>query len=553
MNLNSTIIRSSESSIQSHLRNYYSKIKNTQKFLISELFDSYKQCNPALHQFINSETVDISVLNYCIPRLPGQIHKIKRIIMCQDISQLGNIDISAMETVTSPSRRRLYYYDKINQTLIAIITSDSDIDDLLNCLIAYQIERQKISNLSVNDFNQLLNSDNYRLLNINADSWTKLKSVLGENWKEDLNSFYQYVDIEILPTELNDNLYQSIYTDWWKKVSINSLVFDLANTPLYFVSSNSHSLVNLVSGYANQIQDKIITFIEKNIPDLYLEWQKLKSGDNQLRVIDFLYYISSVYFSKSLQDSISKTNYEQSLGVKTIKPQSNFQCLAQLIPVSTLAKSSYLDPNLTIKNIDIIKNSRSFILNIEYPLGYSAYFLLKELLPILKKLNGVYIIGKAAILTGSVGDIQIPNIVFDERTNNIFYPKNIFNDNFSFSPIKSSILKDQKSISVYGTFLENAQQINNYIESDFNIIEMETGPYLTAIYQHLSNLTEQPHSVISHLDNLPFDTGIINYASDNPLSKNLGESSLALRGVEPTYLATLSVIQRIIDLESIKI
>jgi hypothetical protein len=553
MNGDGLNIKSSEKTIQEHIRRYYSNLHSGEEILVSSFFDTYRQSHPSLHKLADLPQTDVDALSYCLPRLPDCIFKTKKLIISQNIDQLKslNIDISSWESIVAPARRRQIYFDKISQTMVAFISSDSDIDDLVNCLISFQIERDKFSNLAPNDLNQVLNSDDYQLLGLTDIDWTKLKSKLGINWKEHLSLYSQYYDITIRSTLGDDTIYSTNASAWWQKVCTGSLIFEFAHTPIYFVSSNLHSFPNLVGGYANQKQDQIITYIEKSHPDLYLEWQKLKSGQNQLRVIDFLYYISSRYFTDLPKEQIAKTNFEESLGIRTIKPQSELTCTAQLIPVSAIVKSNYRDPNLVIRDHDKLMNSRGYILNIDYPLGFSAFYLFRELLSTLNQLKGAYIIGKAAILAGAVGDIQIPKIVFDERTNNIFYPKNVFNDGFPFTAFQSSILKDQKSISVYGTFLENESQLHNYIESGFNIIEMESGPYLAAIYQHDQNLTDIPHNIVAHLDNLSFDLGLINYASDNPLSQNLGEGNLTLKGIEPTYLAILSVVQRIIDLESV--
>jgi len=86
--------------------------------------------------------------------------------------------------------------------------------------------------------------------------------------------------------------------------------------------------------------------------------------------------------------------------------------------------------------------------------------------------------------------------------------------------------------------LENLEQLKQYHQNGFNLIEMESGPYLRAIKEKFSDL-----------NHLPFDFGIVNYASDNPLSQTLGEGPLNLRGIEPTYLAALAIVQRIIEQE----
>ena len=68
---------------------------------------------------------------------------------------------------------------------------------------------------------------------------------------------------------------------------------------------------------------------------------------------------------------------------------------------------------------------------------------------------------------------------------------------------------------------------------------MESGHYLHALDEYYKN----------NLINLPLELGIINYASDNPLVENLTKESLALRSIESTYLPSLTILQRIIDLE----
>ena len=50
---------------------------------------------------------------------------------------------------------------------------------------------------------------------------------------------------------------------------------------------------------------------------------------------------------------------------------------------------------------------------------------------------------------------------------------------------------------------------------------------------------------------LPFDLGIMHYASDTPLSKgkNLGASTLSYFGMDPTYATSIATLRRILELE----
>ena len=51
---------------------------------------------------------------------------------------------------------------------------------------------------------------------------------------------------------------------------------------------------------------------------------------------------------------------------------------------------------------------------------------------------------------------------------------------------------------------------------------------------------------------IPFDLGIIHYASDTPLSKgkNLGAGSLSYYGMDPTYASAIAILRRLLIREA---
>ena len=81
-------------------------------------------------------------------------------------------------------------------------------------------------------------------------------------------------------------------------------------------------------------------------------------------------------------------------------------------------------------------------------------------------------------------------------------------------------------------------------------IEMEAGPYLSAISE-LFRPTRHPVDEIINLYGLPFDLGILHYASDTPLTKggNLGAGTLSYFGVDSTYATSLAILRRIMQKE----
>jgi len=546
-------LRASEEAIEDHCRFYNQALEQGTEIKVSSLVESYKKMSPSLHRKVNRlRVIDAAALTYSLDRLPGCIWQVKKVILVQnenDLAQTG-FRIKSSEKVFSKRRRRRSLFDSSKGALGFFITSSSGIDDLINALIAYQIEWQKVSLLLKRREEKFIDKEQFSWLGIGQEEWGRIKIALGDNWQEKILSVGRgSVDMSMQMVNNYRLGYRQIAQEWWKETTNVFSAIDAKAKPVYFVSSNLHSLANLISGFVREKQVEIFNYIEENYGQLYQEWLKVKSGENQLRVNDFLYFLSKIYFQDNPEAFKEKIDFEANLGIRQIKSSSGLVCDVQLIPVSAIGQSSSLDPNLKINNHRKIFRSEGLIINIEYPLGNAAYFILSEILENLSQLKGVYIIGKAAILSGSVGDLQIPAVVFDERNDKIFFIKNIFNEEFALKALQSEILKEQKAVSVRGTFLENQKQLERYNKAGFNIIEMESGPYLTALSE-AQTVESLSRGGVFHLDNLPWELGIINYASDNPfLEKSLGEGSLALEGIEPTYLASLAVLERIIEKE----
>ena len=65
-------------------------------------------------------------------------------------------------------------------------------------------------------------------------------------------------------------------------------------------------------------------------------------------------------------------------------------CDAQVIPVSSLSESQFVDPALIINDKQKLANSKAVIINIDYPLGLTAYLLLSQILKTLHRLAGLF-------------------------------------------------------------------------------------------------------------------------------------------------------------------
>jgi hypothetical protein len=189
--------------------------------------------------------------------------------------------------------------------------------------------------------------------------------------------------------------------------------------------------------------------------------------------------------------------------------------------------------------------------NIDYPLGLGAYHILSKISELAARILGVYILGKAATLNGVIGDVMIPTVVHDEHSRNTYIFSNAFQAEHVTPYITyGSVLDNQKSVTVRGTFLQNAEYMDVFYREGYTDIEMEAGSYLSAVYE-MFRPKRHPWDEIVNMYTLPFDLGLMHYASDTPLSKgkNLGASTLSYFGMDPTYGTTVAALRRIMELE----
>jgi len=543
--------------IELHVRTYRSALKSTLEVTINSLINTHLKMHSILHpDGSNSEKIDASSLSYCLLRLPVSIDKTQRVIMGQNLdifTQAGFKDLNSWPKVKATARRRTTHFHSTQKILAYFIASISDIDDLINILIAYQIEWNKfhqLLNLQYQNYSSLekdLDSSEFtKKLNLKPIQWQNIKTALGKNWQLRLKTIYKNeanLRVQLLAGSWVN--YTKSTQRWWKNIASSlSPKLHISHQQIYFVSSNKHSLLNIYTGFALRHQKEILSLFQKDHPEI--------NPSKLLDIKDLAYFAFKYYLEN---ENLKKlfTKYQQDLGIISI-PNSNYLDIdVQIFPIKSLVNSKFLDPRLKITRPQKIKESKALILNIDYPLGFAAYQILSEVMENVEKIKGVYVLGKAAVLNGEIGDIVIPRLVFDEHTQNSYIFKNCFNSFFPFINNQGSILTNQKSVSTLGTFLENKALINTYSKNDLTIIEMESGPYLNAVTEATYD-QQAPKSTVIDLNNAPFDLGIINYTSDTPFSslQNLGGSDLGINGIEPVTLGSLAILQRIINLEEEK-
>jgi hypothetical protein len=242
---------------------------------------------------------------------------------------------------------------------------------------------------------------------------------------------------------------------------------------------------------------------------------------------------------------------ETAHGITRVMAVHAFDIEAQVVELSQLDPQRF-DPRLMPSgDNNFLRTSNAYLVNIDYPLGLGAYNVLSKMAEHIPEILGVYIMGKAATLNGVIGDVMIPSVVQDEHSQNTYLFENCFTAP-DVTPwlIYGTVLDNQKALTVLGTFLQNANLMDVMYREGYTDIEMEAGPYLSAIYE-MTRPKRHPVNEIVNLQGASFDIGILHYASDTPLSKgrNLGAGALSYRGMDSTYAASVAILRRIFALE----
>lgn len=558
-----------------YTRTYYSLLRTTDAVQIRTLEETHIGMQSSLHTEATKQKPDMAAFIYGSLRLPRCILDTRLILMGQSDEVFhgrGYPDVETWQSVTAQARRRRMFFDG-KETLAAYIASISDVDDIVPTLTAFQIEWNKMHDLiglqaglaqrlrewvvsrqPGAPFDADLMEETRRVLQLSARDWQRLERVWNEDFPELLCRIADHHKRMAVSLLAGSHIaYRRATQQWWNQV-IQHVDFDLSARPTYFVSSNTHSLVNMLTGFALRHEDRLLAYLESgDDPALSEEAERIRRREVRSNWANFLYYVLKNYLTTQEGADLraARKAYEVAHGITRVFSQHTFDLEVQVIELGRLTPE-HADPRLQDLPLERLRDSQAIILNIDYPLGFAAYHLLTRLAVNIGELRGAYVIGKAATLNGRIGDVLIPNTVYDEHSRNTYLFGNVFTAR-DVSPylVYGDVLDNQRAIAVWGTFLQNRAYMEGFLDAGYTDVEMEAGPYLSALYEFIRP-RRYPVNEIVNLYRAPFEIGVLHYASDTPMSKgkNLGAHNLSYFGMDPTYASTVAVLRRILRLET---
>lgn len=563
-----TVPSTASEEVELYLRTYYSLLRSTSEVQIRTLEEVHAGMGSLLHPGAREIAPDMAAFIYSLLRLPEEIIQARLVVLGQsmDVFKRGGYSgIEDWEAVYAVARRRRCLYDG-NETLACFIASRSDIDDVIPLLTAFQIEWNKFhlllqrlpASIKLSDYGE---DPAYQqnLADALQISWEDLQRLSAIWWEEFIPNLKRIAEapckmrVQLLSGSFNE--YRRATNSWWD--NIERLFPDLIERPVYFISSNSHSLANVLSGFALRRRREVLDFLgHSENRALLKEWKDIQSGKVPSSEQNFLYYAMRKYQDTEAGEDLAAEQLaaERECGFLRIYSEYSFDVEAQVFELSRLC-GERADPRLPRQDLDFLKDSDALIFNIDYPLGLAAYNILSKVAESVGGVLGVYVMGKAAALNGVIGDILIPSVVHDEHSQNTYLFPNCFAA-ADVAPylVYGTVLDNQKAVTVRGTFLQNARYMDVFYREGFTDIEMESGSFLSAVYE-MFRPVRHPANEIVNLYGITFDLGLAHYVSDTPLSKgrNLGAGSLSYFGLDSTYAVTIAILRRIIQVERMRL
>jgi hypothetical protein len=547
--------------VELYQRTYNTLLRSSGETHLRVLESAHRQMGSSLHPLADSDEPDLGAFIYAIRRLPDGIVGARLVIMGQEteVFARNGIVIDDWEETDAPARRRRWH-DAGDGTHAVLLASGSDVDDLIPTLVALQIEwnklriRQRAAGWPPDESPTA--EACAEALGGSPDDWRRLRQAWGERFDERLRLISERrMNMRVRMLGGTQVGYARMTRRWWQPVHDSLAEQGLGEAPMYFVSSNTHSLVNIVTGVAAEREEVLVKFVESLPEDDILreELTAFREGRTEGSWENFLYFVARLYFdSHGEEGRRGRRRSEQESGISHLRSTTALRVPAQIIPLAEL-KPDRLDPRLGDVDAEALGESEAVVVNIDYPVGLAAYNILREVAIDAAMLKGVYVLGKAATLNADVGDVMLSSVVHDEHSGSTYWLDNAFGvDDLAGDLRFGSGLDNQRAVTVKSTFLQNRAYLDFYYREAFTVVEMEAGPYCNALYE-IADADRHPVGEAVNFSKLPVDFGIIHYASDTPYTqaRTLGARGLSYYGMDSTYASSLAILRRVFRLEGV--
>ena len=371
--------------VEMYIRTYNTLLRSSGEISLKALVQAHYNIDSSLHPEARSPYPDMSAFIYSVLRLPAEIIHCNLVLLGQaeKVFVQQGFHVDSWEAVTASARRRKWFYDG-KETLAAYVASVSDTDDIIPILVAFQIEWNKIYYLLNADPTtmQLLETRMDRTspvfteitkvlrerLHIRVDDWRRLELIWGDRLWENLHTIGRLRKSFALRFLGGSHVgYVRATREWWEPVESLLDTHALQDRPVYFVSSNTHSLVNLMSGSLLNREAELTRFaLSGEDPYLADECRKLQQGIVPGNWQNFLFFAAREWVRTPAGKEFARNRLreEQERGIWHVGARHGLEIDAQIFELAKLHHRE-VDPRCRMPFMDHLAKSQAIILNID--------------------------------------------------------------------------------------------------------------------------------------------------------------------------------------------
>ena len=542
-----------------YLRTVYSLLRSTGEVRVRAFEEAHSFSNSSLHLGARDARPDVGAFGYAAARLPECMPQVQRVVLGQSDETFADFGFQtrAWQRVRTRGRRRLLRWDGAG-TLAAYVASTSDIDDLVPILTAYQIEWNKMHELLTERAPDAPGDPAAKpaaaeALGISEADYARLREALGSDSDAALRALAtKPLDLRVRLLAGSFSAYERAAQHWWHGVErVYAPDPEAPHPPVYFVSSNTHSLANLLGGYALAHRDAILAVARRDPRIDFLPELERQLADGSPAAPNLLYFALRHYLHSDPGALARVQHWDAESGISSADVMAQIDVQTQVIELARVRPERF-DPRLRMPGLEKLAESDAWIINIDYPLGLAAYHLLSRVGQGAGPLLGAYVMGKAATLNGQVGDVMISRVVHDEHSDNTYLIRNALGfDDLAPWLEHGSVLDNQKAVTVRGAFLQNPNYMGVFYREGYTVLEMEAGPYLSAIFELVDPRRHPNDEIVALSERTGFALGVLHYASDTPYSRrqSLLSKSLGAFGTDSTYACAIAITRQILARE----
>jgi len=246
--------------VELYQRTYNTLLRSSGETHLRVLEPAHRAMGSSLHPLADSDEPDLGAFLYAIRRMPDSVSDGVQVVILgqeKEIFARNGIDIADWQEADAAARRRRWYESGDGRHAV-LIASASDVDDLVPTLVAFQIEwnklrvRQRAAGWPPD--HDPTDDECAEVLGGTPEDWGRLREAWLEQFMTRLQRIAdQRMNMRVRMLGGTQVGYARMTRRWWQPVHGALADQQLVDRPLYFVSSNTHSLVNIATGVAREL------------------------------------------------------------------------------------------------------------------------------------------------------------------------------------------------------------------------------------------------------------------------------------------------------------